>query len=69
MSLWSPILQVTAIIGHIKWVNDKVASRQPGDIAVAGGTVAAGAVEVTCPIAAITMAHIAGQTVMDTWFE
>ena len=35
--------------------------------AVTGAAVSTGAVEVTWPIAAIAMAYIAGQTVVDTW--
>jgi len=34
-----------------------------------GAAVATGAVEITWPIAAIAVAYIAGQTVVDTWGE
>jgi len=37
--------------------------------AVAVAAAATGAVEITWPIAAIAMAYIAGQTVVDTWGE
>ena len=36
-------------------------------IAARAGAAATGAVEITWPIAAIAMAYIAGQTVVDTW--
>ena len=51
----------------IKGIIDKVASRKLGVTAVAGAAAATGVVEVTWPIAAIAMAYIAGQTVVDTW--
>ncbi len=57
------------MIGNIKGIIDKVASRKLGVTAVAGAAAATGAVEVTWPIAAIAMAYIAGQTVVDTWGE
>ena len=46
-------------------INDKIASSKLGVTAVAG----AGEVEITWPLAAIAMAYIAGQTVVDTWGE
>ena len=55
------------MIGNIKGIIDKVASRKLGVTAVAGAAAATGAVEITWPIAAIAMAYIAGQTVVDTW--
>ena len=56
------------MIGNIKDIIDKVASRKLGVTAVAGAAAATGVVEVTWPIAApIAMAYIAGQTVVDTW--
>jgi len=55
------------MIGNIKWIIDKVASRKLGVTAVAGAAAATGAVEITRPIAAIAMAYIAGQTVENTW--
>ena len=54
------------MIGNIKGIIDKVASRKLGVTAVAGGAAATGAVEVTSPIA---IAYMAGQTVVDTWGE
>ena len=51
------------MIGNIKGIIDKVASRKLGVTAVAGAAAATGVVEVTWPIA---MAYIAGQTVVDT---
>ena len=53
----------------IKGIIDKVASRKLGVTAVVGAAAATGVVEVTWPIAAIVMAYIAGQTVVDTWGE
>ena len=55
--------------GKIKGIIDKVASRKLGVAAVAGAAAANGAVEIAWPIAAIAMAFIAGQTVVDTWGE
>ncbi len=55
------------MIGNIKGMIDKVASRKLGVTAVAGAAAATGAVEITWPIAAIAMVYIAGQTVVDTW--
>ena len=57
------------MIGNIKGIIDKVASRKLGMTAVAGASAATGAMEVTWPIAAIAMAYIAGQTVVDTCGE
>ena len=51
----------------IRGIIDKVASRKLGVTAVAGAAAATGVVEVTWPIAAIAMAYIAAQTVVDTW--
>ena len=53
----------------IRGISDKVASRKLAVTAVAGAAAATGAVEITWPIAAIAMAYIAGQTVVDTWGE
>ena len=53
----------------IKGIIDKVASRKLGVTAIVGAASATGAVEITWPIAAIAMAYIAGQTVVDTWVE
>jgi len=50
----------------IKGIIDKVASRKLAVTAVAGAAAATGAVEITWPIAAIAMAYIAGQTVVDS---
>ena len=38
-------------------------------ICIGGPAAATGPVEITLPIAAIAMAYIAGQTVVDTWGE
>jgi len=54
------------MIGNSKGIIDKVASRKLGVTAVAGAAAATRAVESTWPIAAIAMADIAGQTVVDT---
>jgi hypothetical protein len=53
----------------VKYIINEVASRKLGVTAVAGAAAATGAVEITWPIAAIAMAYIAGQTVVDTWGE
>ena len=53
----------------IKGIIDKVASRKLGVTAVAGAAAATGTVEITWPIAAIAMAYIARQTVVETWGE
>ena len=53
------------MIGNIKGIIDKVASRKLGVTAVAGAAAATGAVEVTWPIAAIAMAYILGQAAVD----
>ena len=53
----------------VKGIMDEAASRRLGVAAVGGAAAATGAVEVTWPIAAIAMAYIAGQTVVDTWGE
>ena len=57
------------MIGNIKGIIDKVASRQVGVTAVAGAAAATGAVEITWPIAAIAMAYILGQAAVDAWGE
>ena len=54
------------MIGNIKVIIDKVASRKLAVTAVAGAAAANGAVEIALPISAIAMAYIAGQTVVDT---
>ena len=53
----------------IKGIIDKVASRNLAVTAVDGAAAATVAVEIAWPIAAIAMAYIAGQTVLDTWGE
>ena len=53
------------MIGNIKGIIDKVASRKLGVTAVAGAAAATGAVEVTWPRAAIAMAYILGQAAVD----
>ena len=55
------------MIGNVKVIIDKVASRKLAVTAVSGAAVATGAVEITWQIAAIAMMYIAGQTVVDTW--
>ena len=57
------------MIGNIKGIIDKVASRKLGVTAVAGAAAATGVVEITWPIAAIAMAYILGQAAVDTWGE
>ena len=57
------------MIGNIRGIIDKVASRKLGVTAVAVAAAATGAVEITWPIAGIAMAYIAGQAVVDTWGE
>ena len=57
------------MIGNIKGIIDKVASRKLGVTAVAGAAAATRLLEVTWPLAAIAMAYVAGQTVVDTWGE
>ena len=57
------------MIVNIKYIIDKVARHKLAVISVAGAAAATGAVEITWPIAAIAMAYIAGQTVVDTWGE
>ena len=51
----------------IKGIIDKVAGHKLAVTAVAGAAAATGAVEITWPIAAIAMAYVAGQAVVDTW--
>ena len=53
------------MIGNIRGIIDKVTRRKLGVTAVAGAAAAAGAVDIPWPIAAIAMAYIAGQTVVD----
>ena len=53
----------------IKGIIDKVAGHKLAVIAVAGAAAATGAVKITWPIAAIAMAYVAGQAVVDTWGE
>ena len=55
--------------GKIEGVIEKFASRKFGvtALAVAGAAAATRAVAITWPIAAIAMAYIAGQAVVDTW--
>ena len=65
----APLIILDDPMISIKAINDKVASRKLGVTAVAGAAAATGAVEITWPIAAIAMAYIAGQTVVDTWGE
>ena len=55
--------------GKIKGIIEKLASRKLGVAAVAGAAAANGAVEIALLIAAIAMAYIAGQTVVDMWGE
>ena len=57
------------MIGNIRGIIDKVASRKRGVTAVAGAAAATGAVEITWPIAAIAMAYILGQAAVDAWGE
>ena len=59
----------SSMIGNIKGIIDKVASRKLGVTAVAGAAAATGAVEITWPIAAIAMAYILGQAAVDAWGE
>ena len=54
------------MIGNIKGIIDKGASRKLGETVVAGAAAPTGAVEARWPISAIAMACIAGQTVVDT---
>ena len=51
------------MIGNIKGLIDKGASRKLGETVVAGAAATTGAVEARWSIAAIVMACIAGQTV------
>ena len=54
------------IIGEI--VN-KVASRKLAVTAVAGAAAVTGAIELTWPMAAVAVAYILGQAIVDTWGE
>ena len=45
----------------------KLASRKLGVTAVIGAATATGAIELTWPMAAVAVAYIVGQTVVDTW--
>jgi len=53
----------------MKRIIDKITSRKLAVTAVVGAAAATGAVEVTWPIAAVAVAYIVGQTVVDTWGE
>ena len=51
----------------IKGIANKVASRKLAVTAVAGAAVATGTIDLTWPMAAVAVAYIVGQTVVDTW--
>jgi len=51
----------------MKRIIDKITSRKLAVTAVVGAAAATGAVEITWPIAAVAVAYIVGQTVVDTW--
>ena len=52
----------------IKGIVNKVASRKLAVTAVAGAAaVATGTIDLTWPMAAVVVAYIVGQTVVDTW--
>ena len=51
----------------IKGIVNKVASRKLGVTAVAGAAVATGTVNLNWPMAAVAVAYIVGQTVVDTY--
>ena len=51
----------------IKGIIDKVASRKLAVTAGAGAAAATGAIDLTWPMAAVVVAYIVGQTVVDTW--
>ena len=53
----------------VKGVIDKVASRKLAVKVVAGAAAATGTIELTWLMAAVAVAYIAGQTVVDTWGE
>ena len=53
----------------IKGIVNKVASRKLAVTAVAGAAVATGTIDLTWPMAAVAVAYIVGQTVVDTWGE
>ena len=53
----------------IKGIIDRVASYKLAVAAVVGAAAATGAVEITWSIAALALAYIMGQTVVDTWGE
>ena len=56
------------MIGNIKGIIDKVASRKLAVTAAAGAAaVVTGSIELTWPMAVVAVAYIAGQTVADTW--
>ena len=57
------------MIRNIKPNVDRVAGCKLGVPAVTGAEAAAGAVEITWPIAALPVTYIGGQTVVDTWGE
>ena len=51
----------------IKGIVNKVASRKLAVTAVAGAAAVTGTIELTWPMAAVAVAYIVGQTVVDTW--
>lgn len=51
----------------IKDLVDKVASRKLAVTAVVGAAAITGVVELTWPTAAVAVAYILGQAVVDTW--
>ena len=51
----------------IKGVIDKVPSRKLAVTAAAGAAAVTGSIELTWPMAAVAVAYIVGQTVVDTW--
>ena len=51
----------------IKDLVDKVVSRKLAVTAVVGAVAATGTIELTWPMAAVAVAYILGQTVVDTW--
>jgi len=56
-------------MNRIKDLVDKVASRKLAVTAVVGAAAITGVVELTWPMAAVAVAYIVGQTVVDTWGE
>ena len=51
----------------MKRIIDKIMSRKLAVAAVVGAAAATGAVDLTWPMAAVAVAYIVGQTVVDTW--